>query len=156
MVSRRQFLRGDFGGQKRPQRPPWALGDVAFADACTRCGECVVACPQGVLLLDHGYPRVDFGRGPCTYCGDCVQACTVGALRRDGDVAPWSIKATIGEKCVAFDDVVCRRCADACQVGAISFRPRVNRAAVPEIVGEKCTGCGACVAPCPTGTIRVA
>lgn len=156
MISRRQFLRVDFGGRKTVQRPPWALAEAAFEAACTRCGDCVTACPEGILIAERGYPRVDFARGACTFCGDCLEACKAGALVRRDDTPPWRITARIGEKCIAFDGVVCRLCADACGASAIKFRPRVNQAAVPEIVSEKCTGCGACVAPCPTGTIRVA
>ncbi len=35
-------------------RPPFALGELEFLLACTRCGACIAACPTGSSFL---YPR---------------------------------------------------------------------------------------------------
>jgi len=155
MISRRQFLRGDLAGRKPTLRPPWALEGDAFLAACTRCGDCVPACPTNIVVLAGGYPTVDFSRGECTFCGACVDACKPGALHK-ADAPPWRIKAEIGSNCVAFKDAVCRSCGDACAPAAIRFRPRVGGAAVPEVDAGRCTGCGACVAPCPASAIALA
>ena len=62
-ASRRGFLRG----RPRPRaeiRPPWALTEPAFSARCTRCGDCLTACPQKILVAgDGGFPTVDFARG---------------------------------------------------------------------------------------------
>lgn len=156
-ISRRQFLRGDFSGKKAVIRPPWALAETAFTAACTRCCDCVNACPQHILVVDrNGQPTVDFDRGECTFCGKCAEACQPRALQKKQGEAPWQLKAHIGNGCIARNNVVCRACGDACPVQAIRFRPAVMAAAQPEIEAEKCTGCGACFAPCPVSAIRLA
>lgn len=156
-ITRRQFLRGDFSRRKTPLRPPWALAEPAFIAACTRCRECVVACPERILAPDaNGYPAVDFTRGECTFCAKCLEACAPKALLRTEGQAPWLLKAHIGDACVAKSNVVCRSCGDACPVQAIRFSPRLNAAALPEVALPTCTGCGACVAPCPADAVSLA
>jgi len=158
MVSRRDFLRGKFVARKASiPRPPWALAEPAFVDACTRCGDCWRACPERIIVEDaEGRPTISFAVNACTFCGKCVEACEPQALRRDDEaVAPWQIKAQIFDTCLAKQHVVCRACGDACPVLAIRFRPQVMDAAQPEVDPELCTGCGACVAPCPVDAIRI-
>lgn len=156
MISRRQFLRGDLSGRKAPQRPPWALPEADFLAACTRCGECVPACPEKIIVVERGYPRIDFTLGACSFCGACAAACKPGVLKAGPEGRPWRILPVFGEKCMARGNVVCRTCGDACAAAAIRFRPRLGGAALPEVDGEKCTGCGACVAPCPVAAITLA
>jgi ferredoxin-type protein NapF len=155
-ISRRQFLRGNFSGSNAVPRPPWALAEAAFASACTRCGDCIIACPQHILVLDReARPTLDFGRGECTFCGKCVDVCQPQALvKREGE-PPWLLKAAIRENCLARANVVCRACGDACPVQAIRFRPAIMAAARPEVDASLCTGCGACYAPCPAQAIRI-
>lgn len=149
--------RGFFRGRPRPRaeiRPPWALAEAAFVAACTRCDDCRTACPQGIVVVgDGGYPTIDFRRGECTFCGDCASACRSGALRHDAALAAWSVKATIGEACLAARGVECRACGDYCDTRAIRFTPRLGGPALPAIDDSRCTGCGACVAPCPSAAI---
>ncbi|MCK9380855.1 MAG: ferredoxin-type protein NapF [Sulfuritalea sp.] len=157
MVSRRQFMRGDFKTRKAPQRPPWALAEEAFANACSRCGECLPVCPTRIIVLVRGYPEVDFQRGACTFCGACVAACEDGALLRAEDhAAPWTIKAQIAGSCLPKRGVECRICGDHCAVAAIRFSPRLGGPPVAEVDADSCTGCGACVAPCPVAAISIA
>ena len=155
MTSRRQFLRGRFSARQPPLRPPWALAEEAFLAACTRCGDCVGACPQGILVEDGGYPRVEFGKGECTFCSDCVVACKAGALRRAPGRMPWQLLPKISGECLAQRDIVCRSCGDACGQSAIRFKPRPGGSALPEVEASRCTGCGGCVAPCPAGAITL-
>ena len=154
MVSRRQFMRGDFKARHAPQRPPWALPEESFLAACSRCGACVPVCPTRIIVVVRGYPEVDFKRGECTFCGACASACKDGALLR-GDAAPWPIKARIAESCLPRRGVECRICGDHCPVAAIRFSPRLGGPPVAEVIAESCTGCGACLAPCPVGAISV-
>ena len=156
-ISRRQFLRGDFSGSNAAPRPPWARVEAAFVAACTRCRDCVNACPQHILVLDReARPTVDFGRGECTFCENCVEACQPRALeKREGD-SPWLLKARIRNNCLAQSNVVCRACGDACPVQAIRFSPQVMSAAQPQVDESLCTGCGACYSPCPVQAIRIA
>lgn len=151
--------RGFFRGRPRPPgqiRPPWALAESAFSERCTRCNDCLRACPEQIIVSgDGGFPTVSFARGECTFCGDCVTACTPLALVRVEGRAPWPYKAAIAPDCLAQRGVECRVCGDFCEAGAIRFTPRLGGSPLPEIDGESCTGCGACVVPCPVGALAV-
>lgn len=154
-LSRRAFFRG----RPRPKselRPPWALAEGDFIDACTRCNDCVAACPTHILIAgDGGYPSVEFREGECTFCGDCVAVCQPNALHRTEDQPAWPYKAIVGEDCLPRQGVECRVCGDFCDARAIRFPPRLGGSPHPEIASERCTGCGACVAPCPTLAMTV-
>jgi len=149
-------MRGDFKARRNPQRPPWALAEDAFLDACTRCAACVPVCPTGIIVIVRGYPEVDFKRGECTFCGACATACSDGALlRADEHAVPWDIKAQVADTCLARRGVECRVCGDPCPVAAIRFSPRLGGPPVAEVDTALCTGCGACVAPCPVAAISL-
>jgi ferredoxin-type protein NapF len=155
-TSRRNFLRGRFSPRKGPLRPPWAQTEDDFLRACSRCGECLAHCPTHIVVAgEGGYPTIDFGEGECTFCGDCVQACPTGALRQIDGQEPWAIRARIGEHCLAVQRVECRVCGEQCAAGAIKFRPQAGGIALPLLESANCTGCGACVATCPTRAIGV-
>ena len=156
-ISRMQFLRGDIAGRATPSRPPWALLETLFTARCTRCGDCLSACPTGILHKGRGgFPQVDFSRGECLFCADCTDACTPAALQKLPGRAPWALKASLDtETCIAFQGVECRACADPCEPRAIRMRPRIGGVALPEIELSACTGCGACYAPCPVQALRI-
>jgi ferredoxin-type protein NapF len=157
MVNRRQFLRGSFKAAAPPRRPPWALEEARFLDACSRCGGCIAACPTRIIFTAGGYPEVDFRRGECTFCGACATACRDGALSRaDAGTLPWEIKAQVTAACLAHQGVECRICGDRCDAAAIRFSPRPGGPPLAEIDAANCTGCGACVASCPVTAIRIA
>lgn len=154
--SRRNFLFGRFSKSKGPQRPPWALAEDGFLEACTRCGECVKVCPTQIISdRENGYPIVDFTEGECTFCGECVTACKSGALVAGKGQLPWTIRAAVGEFCLAKQGIECRVCADRCAENAIHFPPQAGRISVPEIDPDRCTGCGACVGACPSRAIAL-
>ena len=155
--SRRNFLRGRFSTSKGPVRPPWSLAESDFLRACTRCGDCLNACPTKVITdRDAGYPSIEFAAGECSFCGDCVTACKTGALKRIDGRLPWSAQASYGDQCLAQRRIECRICGDQCEVQAIRFPLRAGGIAIPLIDSSACTGCGACVAPCPVGAMTVA
>ena len=153
VLTRRDLFRA---GRKTPQpRPPWALAEQQFLDRCTRCGDCVAACPQKVLGVGDGeYPTIGFARGGCTFCGDCVTVCKPGALaRHDGRALP--LLAAAADGCLSLHGTACRVCGEWCEDGAISFRLMIGGRAEVRVDAEKCSGCGACVARCPVGAITV-
>ena len=161
--ARRGFLRARIARASLPLRPPWAVPEGDFISRCSRCGDCVAACVKsGSSLLkpgEGGYPVAAFDPASCTFCGDCVSACATSALDRAAwqrADAPWSIRAQIGERCLAHDKVVCRSCGEACPVAAIRFRLQLGGVAVPELDPDRCTGCGACLPTCPVAAIAIA
>lgn len=157
-ITRFQFLRGDRSGRKQEIRPPWAIAEARFTAGCSRCGDCVAACPERILRIGRGgYPRVDFSLGECTFCGDCRRACPRGALwdERQRDGAPWNLKATIGDHCLATRGVECRVCGEQCPGNAIHFRPRRGGPAFPRLEAGSCNGCGACFSTCPAAAIEM-
>lgn len=139
-------------------RPPWALAEPHFLDACTRCGDCVRQCPQQVLVVGAGgYPEFDPARGECTFCGTCAGVCASKALDRAEATPPWSLRAQVRrEACLAAQGIVCASCQDACPERAIRFDPPVGARRTPMVDAAACTGCGACVGACPVTAVSLA
>ena len=139
-----------------PWRPPWAV--EGFEDACTRCGACLAACPETILVPgDGGFPEVDVtqGSGQCTFCRACVEACPEPAFDDPETVRPWDWVARIGAGCLATNGIACQTCGEVCAYDAIPFAPEESGPPVPWLKTDSCTGCGACVAACPAQVIRV-
>lgn len=59
------------------------------------------------------------------------------------------------EHCLAFQNVVCRTCGESCPDSAIRFSPRLGGAATPSLIAERCTGCGDCLAVCPSAALSL-
>ena len=152
-------------------RPPYALGEADFMATCTRCGDCITACPHGVLFtLPEKFgdeaastPAMDLLETGCRMCGDwpCVAACAPGALTRNpssqtedetdpqpGEISlPRLATAMIDTaQCLPYAGPECGACAHSCPVpGAL-----VWNGTKPVIEPEKCTGCGMCREACIT------
>lgn len=156
-VSRARLLRGNVKVAPPPLRPPWALrGAKAFDTACDGCGKCAPACEIDLIALGaDGKPFVSFADMGCNFCGACADACPTGALRRDDESAPWDHVARIGASCLSYGGVECRMCGDHCPAGAIAFQPLGRGRWLPSVREADCSGCGACVAPCPSRAITM-
>lgn len=144
--------------QQRYVRPPGALPEMGFLAACTRCGECVTACPPKVIKLAPtgaglaaGTPYLDLERSPCIACPTmpCAAACPTEAL----SVPPrgWtgyrlSLVEFLPDRCVTFRGQSCRVCADACPVGERALA--MDEQGHPVLKREGCVGCGVCVRDC--------
>lgn len=153
-VSRRRFLGARTSGQVL-FRPPWSVPEADFLARCTRCDDCLRACPTQLLKRgEGGFPEADFSAAACTLCGDCTRACQTGALGRNTEVRPWLFGIAITEECLAARQVECRICGEICDEAVIRFRPRLGGVSLPEVDNALCTGCGACIAPCPVTAIQ--
>lgn len=156
VMDRRSFFRR-LSGREAPLRPPYALDEAAFLEACDACGDCIAACPENILLSDRlGRPRVDFSTGSCTFCDACAEICTREAFHdARADRAPWTALAEVSQSCLEHRGIACRTCEIGCEAMAISFRPLPGGISRLQIDGERCNGCGACVPLCPVDALKV-
>lgn len=156
-LARRDLLRGRLNRPSAPRvlRPPHAVDEDRFLALCNGCTACAQACPERVIRIDGDRrPVLRFEHGECTFCDACAKACPAGALALEG-ARPWRAHAEISAGCLAVGGVHCRTCGDACPVSAISFRPIPDGRFLPLVAEAACTGCGACVAPCPSEAVTV-
>lgn len=142
-------------------RPPFAIAELEFLLTCTRCSDCIAACPHAVVfpLASRlgadvaGTPALDLLHGGCHLCADwpCVNACTTGALLRPvepetGEVSPpvlARVKINTA-KCLPYQGPECGVCVEMCPVpGAIRLQQER-----PVIDETACTGCASCREAC--------
>ena len=141
-------------------RPPYALDELEFLLKCTRCGDCISACPPQIIFplpARHGAevlgtPALDLLNNGCHLCDGfpCVAACAATALQRPAiDPVPPPKLAVISideTRCLPYQGPECGACAAACPVaGALlwsSEKPRIN--------ATTCVGCALCREACIT------
>ena len=142
-------------------RPPFALGELEFLLACTRCSDCFEACSYAVIFplparlgaQVVGTPAMDLLNRSCHLCEDwpCVSACEHHALKipESGDEDPTPLPRLAlawidTDRCLPYSGPECGACASSCPVsGALEWeleKPRINQAA--------CTGCALCREAC--------
>ena len=159
-------------GQEAPLRPPGAVEEGIFTGRCTRCGNCVRACPSKIIRPDTGQagmagllaPSIRYGENYCLEdCRACTLVCPSGAIQRIH--LEQKRRYVIGEALV--DGALClltlgRKDCDACVRSCPFDAVHVHwdeelYVAYPVVAAEKCNGCGACEAVCPASpkAIRV-
>ncbi|WP_261196097.1 ferredoxin-type protein NapF [Pseudoruegeria sp. SHC-113] len=162
-LGRRSLLMGRVAeaGRSRAVRPPWAT-EASVSAGCTSCGACMEACPEAILLADpDGQPFVDFSETACTFCGACAVACEADVFAPAGpdgtrpQSEAFAHVVTLSNACLMTSGVECRLCADHCDARALRFDYAIRPAGGIRLEAEACTGCGACIAPCPTSAIEV-
>ena len=176
-MDRRDFFRRGFGkateaavkvADKRVSdrakhwiRPPYALPELDFLLACTRCNACIEACPHNVIFplaarlgADvASTPALDLLTKGCHLCNDwpCVNACEPKALilaepneMGEVELPKFALAEINTNTCLPFTGPECGACAGSCIVeGALIFKnekPRIN--------AELCVGCGLCREVC--------
>lgn len=155
-IRRRNFLRGRFSKKDSIILMPWVNDRATFHATCTRCSDCLKACPEGIVGSDaDGYPGIDFRKGECTFCGQCTKVCSHNLFEEDLARPPWDFVATLSDQCLTQNNIACQSCQDICEQRAIRFHYSVGKVPQPNIVTTNCSGCGACVAVCPASSISI-
>jgi ferredoxin-type protein NapG len=127
-------------------RPPFAINELEFLLACTRCNDCIEACPHDVIfslssrvgVKAAGTPALDLLNKGCHLCEDwpCVSVCTANTL-----VFPES---KISPELQAEDE-------DTTTENNKKPQPKLARASIDTAACLPYSGpeCGVCIDACP-------
>jgi ferredoxin len=159
-------------------RPPMSREEHDFLSSCIRCGECMKACPTGILKpagIEHGIralwtPVMVATEGFCQQgCSACSQACPTNAIMKYPIDQKYTYKAGTAvfnsSRCVSFtENKFCSECVKACPTNAIEitagWKPEGGMGSeqpapagqTPErpihVSYDRCVGCGACEFAC--------
>ncbi len=148
----------DLGNKSAPRtmpvfRPPGAIDEFQFLAGCTRCGDCISACPHQAIRTAGdrfgqvaGTPIIEPDVQACLMCEDfpCITSCDPGVLTRS--IPPVMGTARVTQQlCLAYHNTTCTVCSERCPVeDAIDVRD-----GKPTINENTCTGCGVCRYVCP-------
>ena len=137
-------------------RPPGALAEEEFLQACIRCDLCAHACDTACIQLmpiwqgrHAGTPYIRAEDRACNLCMRCTQACPSGALAElvEKSEAQMGIAIVDERLCVSHNGTgVCGACHTICPLKnkAIS-QGMYNK---PTVHPEHCVGCGLCEEAC--------
>lgn len=135
-------------------RPPYALDELEFILACTRCGDCIAACPHEVIfslsarlgMKFAGTPALDLLNKGCHLCEDwpCVTACTPNAL-----IKPEPVISETAENATEISSETNGETNKADPL--LCAPPKLARASINEQTCLPYSGpeCGACIGVCP-------
>lgn len=140
-------------------RPPGAIPEARFVAACTRCRQCVEACPHEAITLaspQDGYPEgtpylPNVAAKPCQLCEDlpCVAACAEGALkpllREEVRMGVAQVDPAL---CFAYQGQICDYCIDRCPFPDLAIA--ADERGRPVVNPDRCVGCGLCAYICVT------
>lgn len=139
-------------------RPPGAIEEAEFLSRCTRCDECIKACPakaikrsQGLTDIAIGTPIIMPKENPCVLCNGlvCIAACKEGALKPVESVekVAMGIAKINQSRCLAWEGQDCQMCFIKCPLQGDALYQEDGK---PVINAEKCVGCGVCEYICNT------
>jgi ferredoxin-type protein NapF len=162
VADRREFFRSFVKPLSRTKeespllvRPPYGENESAFQNKCPGCESkaCVASCDEKIIVIaEDGTPTLTFEKNGCTFCEDCAAACPEGVLSLAHTHNAEQLNAVFRislDACVAHHGVICNACKEPCIDDAILFNGLFN----PIIDDNRCTGCGFCMARCPTQAI---
>ncbi|MBI5185938.1 MAG: 4Fe-4S dicluster domain-containing protein [Nitrospinae bacterium] len=142
-----------------PIRPPGAVDEEAFLSLCTKCDDCLKACPHGSIKKAggewgrriKGTPVIIPSEGPCRLCEDlpCIKACAPKALLpvKDRSEVRMGTARIKKELCFAWSGAsgVCLLCSLKCPLRGTAIIVDDSK---PVVIEEKCAGCGLCESAC--------
>lgn len=126
-------------------RPPGAVEEALFLERCTRCQDCVKACPHGSIGLHagDGTPVIHPDQVPCYLCDDtpCIHSCATDALLPvAGRTEVRMGLATVSHRfCTAGQG--CHACVSQCPMHALELDVGAMRL---RVLDDRCVGCGIC------------
>lgn len=154
-------------GPDGPIRPPGAVAEPILRGLCSRCGSCMRACPEGIIIPDWGIggpgslltPRLDFSQRYCNeWCRVCTGVCPTGAIRRLSLETKRALSIGTARvdrtRCLAWNEAqYCIVCHEFCSYQAVRIVEH-NGVNCPEVNEVLCRGCGACQSHCPAEPVR--
>ncbi|MAX23981.1 MAG: quinol dehydrogenase [Phycisphaeraceae bacterium] len=147
-------------------RPPGAVDEATFLEKCTRCGDCIAACPHDVITLAPasfrnaaGSPMINAADAPCLMCEDfpCIDVCPEDVLLplETGHKHKIADARILDYNCLNRHGRAaehCMICIEQCpEEGAL-----IVEDGMPRVDNDKCSGCGICHYACPAPTNAVA
>lgn len=149
-------------GRRMSIRPPGAVSQDRFNAICSRCGNCIGACPENIIHPDFGEtgvtgfltPVVGIGPGYCSeWCNECNKVCPTGAIAHmsleDKRTVSIGTARVTKSLCLAWEQAqCCVVCDEYCPYHAIKAVEH-NGVNCPEVDADICRGCGLCQTVCP-------
>ena len=137
-------------------RPPGAVGEAIFLERCTKCSDCMKACPhESIVIHQDGTPVIYPDQMPCFLCDDtpCIAACATEALLPAGSVNEVRMGVAVINHRLCTAGQGCHACVSKCPTDALTMDFDAQRLVVAV---ERCVGCGMCEHVCRTVNDHIA
>lgn len=137
-------------------RPPGALKEKEFLEACINCIACAESCPRGCIQFFTGSlektvnphtPYIIAADIACDLCLKCTKICPTGALMPLDKPEEVKMGVAVLEEnlCLPFiNRGGCGACYTICPLNAVEL----DRQRYPKVIEDKCVGCGLCEEIC--------
>jgi MauM/NapG family ferredoxin protein len=145
---------------RRFLRPPGALPEKAFVDACIGCGQCANVCPNKCITLygleggleNLATPKINARAQACILCMACTRVCPTGALQKLEPTEAGQRAVAMGtamlieDICYSYAGRTCGVCYRACPFQGTAMT--IGLLEQPTVHPEHCVGCGLCEQAC--------